>query len=88
MSKLDGRKVSHSLREAIRIEAIQKWIDGETVQNLSKEYGTDTSCIYRWRGCCKSPFLAILTGVHFLSTGPEGPMWNFTIQAAFKPNKL
>ena len=47
MSKLDGRKVSHSLREAIRIEAIQKWIDGETVQNLFKEYGTDTSCIYR-----------------------------------------
>ena len=50
MSKLDGRKVSHSLREAIRIEAIQKWKDGETVQNLSKEYGTDTSCIYRWIG--------------------------------------
>ncbi len=46
MSKIDGRKVSHSVREAIRIEAIQKWLDGETVTNLSQEYGTDTSCIY------------------------------------------
>ena len=50
MSKIDGRKVSHSVREAIRIEAIQKWLDGETVTNLSQEYGTDTSCIYRWIG--------------------------------------
>ncbi len=48
MSKVDGRKVSHDLREAIRIQAIQKWLDGAKVQRLSKEYGTDSSCIYRW----------------------------------------
>ena len=28
MSKVDGRKVSHDVREAIRIEAIQKWAVG------------------------------------------------------------
>ena len=48
MSKVDGRKVSHDVREAIRIQAIQKWLDGAKVQRLSKEYGTDSSCIYRW----------------------------------------
>ena len=48
MSKVDGRKVSHDVREAIRIEAIQKWLDGAKVQSLSTEYATDSSCIYRW----------------------------------------
>ena len=48
MSKIDGRKLSHNAREAIRIEAIQKWCNGATVKSLSKEYGTDESCIYRW----------------------------------------
>ena len=70
MSKLDGRKVSHSLREAIRIEAIQKWIDGETVQNLSKEYGTDTSCIYRWIGRYRKG------GMEALKTRPIGHFKN------------
>ncbi len=37
MSKVDGRKVSHDVREAIRIQAIQKWLDGAKVQRLSKE---------------------------------------------------
>ena len=48
MSKVDGRKISHDVRESIRIEAIQKWLDGAKVQSLSEEYGTDSSCIYRW----------------------------------------
>ncbi len=48
MSKADGRKVSHDVREAIRIEAIQKWLDGAKAQCLSKEYPTDSSCIYHW----------------------------------------
>ena len=48
MSKIDGRKIPHKVREAIRIEAIQKWLDGATIKNLSEEYGTDESCVYRW----------------------------------------
>ena len=51
MSKLDGRKVSHSLREAIHIEAIQKWIDGESVKTCPKNNGADISCINH-RICC------------------------------------
>lgn len=41
MCKADGRKVSHGAREAIRIEAIQKWLDGAKVRSLPEEYGTD-----------------------------------------------
>ena len=48
MSKVDGRKIPHEVREAIRVEAIKKWRDGATVKSLSEEYGTDESCIYRW----------------------------------------
>lgn len=48
MSRVDGRKVSHEVREAIRIEAIQKWLDGKSVAALSDEYSTDRSCVYRW----------------------------------------
>ncbi len=48
MSRVDGRKVSHEVRESIRFEAIQKWLDGASVQALSVEYSTDRSCIYRW----------------------------------------
>ena len=48
MSKVGGRKVSHEVREDIQFEAIQKWLDGASVQTLSAEYSTDRSCIYRW----------------------------------------
>lgn len=50
MSKVDGRKVPHEVREALRIEAIQQWLAGVKVKSLSEEYGTDKSCIYRWIG--------------------------------------
>lgn len=50
MSKIDGRKLSHDVRESIRTEAIQKWRNGAKVASLSEEYGTDSSCIYRWIG--------------------------------------
>ncbi|MTI15267.1 helix-turn-helix domain-containing protein [Sansalvadorimonas verongulae] len=50
MSKVDDRKIFHEVRETIRIEAIQKWIDGTEVRHLSEEQGTDVSCIYRWIG--------------------------------------
>ena len=65
------------LREAIRIEAVQKWIDGETVQNLSKEYGTDTSCIYRWIGRYRKG------GMEALKTRPIGHFKN----AKLKPEQ-
>ena len=40
MSKVDGRKIPHPACEYIRHEAIQKWIAGTTVTQLSQEYGT------------------------------------------------
>ena len=40
MSKVDGRKIPHPACEYIRHEAIQKWIAGATVTQLSQEYGT------------------------------------------------
>lgn len=39
MSKVDGRKVPHEVREVIRMDAIQKWLDGATVKSLAEEYG-------------------------------------------------
>ena len=48
MSKVDGRKIPHPVREAIRHEAIQKWEKASTVVQLSEEYGTDPSCVRRW----------------------------------------
>ena len=48
MSKIDGRKIPHPVRESIRHEAIQKWIAGATVTQLSQEYGTDATCVRRW----------------------------------------
>ena len=47
MSKVDGRKIPHPVRESIRHEAIQKWIAGATVTQLSQEYGTDATCVRR-----------------------------------------
>ena len=48
MSKVDGRKIPHPVLESIRHEAIQKWITGATVTQLSQEYGTDATCVRRW----------------------------------------
>ena len=48
MSKVDGRKIPHPVREATRHEAIQKWERASTVVQLSEEYGTDPSCVRRW----------------------------------------
>ena len=48
MSKVDGRKIPHPVRESIRHEAIQKWIADATVTQLSQEYGTDATCVRRW----------------------------------------
>ena len=48
MSKIDGRKISHNVRESIRMEAIQQWLGGATVPELSELYGTHPSCVYLW----------------------------------------
>ena len=47
MSKIDGRKIPHGVRETIRMEAIQKWLDGATVKSLAEKYGTDESWVVR-----------------------------------------
>ncbi|MTI12274.1 helix-turn-helix domain containing protein [Sansalvadorimonas verongulae] len=42
--------MSHEVRETIRVEAIQKQLNGAKVKRFSEEYGTNESCIYRWIG--------------------------------------
>ena len=48
MSRVDGRKLSHVVRESIRMEAIQKWLDGASVKAISELYSTDHTCVYDW----------------------------------------
>ncbi len=48
MSKVDGRKISHDVRESIRLEAIHLWLEGATVNQLSEKYSTHRSCVYDW----------------------------------------
>jgi len=48
MSKVDGRKIPHDVRESIRMDAIQLWLDGATVNQLAEQYATRKSCIYDW----------------------------------------
>ncbi|WBA81408.1 helix-turn-helix domain-containing protein [Endozoicomonas sp. GU-1] len=48
MSRIDGRKLSHTVRESIRMEAIQKWLDGASVKEISEIYSTDHTCVYDW----------------------------------------
>ncbi len=75
MSKVDDRKVSHDVKETIRIEAIHKWLDGAKVQRLSKEYCTNSSCIYRWWSVLKSYHIgriALKTKDQFLGAVSSG----------------
>ncbi|WP_211829290.1 IS630 family transposase [Kistimonas asteriae] len=48
MSKVDGRKISHAVRESIRMEAMQQWQDGASASHLAEQYGVNKSCIYEW----------------------------------------
>ena len=48
MSKIDGRKIPHPVREAIRIQAIQQWLDGVSVPELAERHATHPSCVYLW----------------------------------------
>ena len=42
MSKVDGRKLSNDVREAIRMEAIQSWLDGVAPLELAENVTPDT----------------------------------------------
>ncbi len=48
MSRIDGRKLSHQVREEIRYQVINEWLSGTIISELAVKYCTDKSCIYRW----------------------------------------
>lgn len=48
MNNIDGRKISDSVREQIRFEAIGHWLAGMTPTNLARQYGTSRKIIYQW----------------------------------------
>ena len=48
MSKVDGRKVPHKVREAVRFKAINEWKQGATPTKLAKKYGTSRKIVYDW----------------------------------------
>jgi transposase len=48
MSKYDGRKIDHKTREAIRIRAVQRILDGESPEVIAKTLGYHRSAVYQW----------------------------------------
>ena len=46
MSKVDGRKVPHKVREAVRFKAINEWKQGATPTKLARKYGTSIKIVY------------------------------------------
>jgi len=48
MENFDGRKLSHSAREAIRIRAVQRILDGESPEVIAKTLGYHRSAVYQW----------------------------------------
>ena len=48
MSNFDGRKVDHKTREAIRIRAVQRILDGESPEVIAKTLGFHRSAVYQW----------------------------------------
>lgn len=48
MENFDGRKLSHSAREAIRIRAVQRILDGESPEIIAKTLGYHRSAVYQW----------------------------------------
>lgn len=48
MENFDGRKLNHSAREAIRIRAVQRIIDGESPEVIAKTLGYHRSAVYQW----------------------------------------
>ena len=48
MSTFDGRKIDHKTREAIRIRAVQRILDGESPEVIAKTLGYHRSAVYQW----------------------------------------
>ena len=48
MENFDGRKLSHSAREAIRIRAVQRILEGESPEIIAKTLGYHRSAVYQW----------------------------------------
>jgi transposase len=48
MNTFDGRKIDHKTREAIRIRAVQRILDGESPEIIAKTLGFHRSAIYLW----------------------------------------
>jgi len=48
MEDFDGRKLNHSAREAIRIRAVQRILDGESPEVIAKTLGFHRSAVYQW----------------------------------------
>jgi len=48
MEKLDGRKLDHKTREAIRIRAVQRIEAGESPEVIASTLGFHRSCVYDW----------------------------------------
>jgi len=48
MMRLDGRKLSHKVREEIRIRAVKQVESGESPEEVIKALGFHRSCIYEW----------------------------------------
>lgn len=48
MNSFDGRKLDHKTREAIRIRAVQRILDGESPEIIAKTLGFHRSAVYQW----------------------------------------
>jgi transposase len=48
MMKIDGRKLSHAVREEIRIRAVKQVETGESPEVVVRALGFHRSCIYEW----------------------------------------
>ncbi len=48
METFDGRKLNHSAREAIRIRAVKRILDGESPEVIAKTLGFHRSAVYQW----------------------------------------
>lgn len=48
MNNIDGRRLSDSIREEIRFQAIKDWHEGLSPTNLARKYGTSRKIVYQW----------------------------------------
>lgn len=48
MLGIDGRGISFSERELIRLDAIDLWIQGSSPQSIAKVYQTENATVHRW----------------------------------------